>query len=104
VSLRQLYVVLLSLGMAAPAVAQQPAPATPAPPDQGVVVTGELPDAQKRVCKSSAPTGSIIERRVCRTKAQWEELRRQSLAGLAKMRERAEAEEQARRSKEMRSN
>jgi hypothetical protein len=43
------------------------------------VVTG------KRICKTSVPTGSIIPKRVCRSKEQWEEIRARDIAALELM-------------------
>jgi hypothetical protein len=40
------------------------------PVDQ-IIVTGEKPEDRKKVCKESEEIGSIIPRRVCRTKGEW---------------------------------
>jgi hypothetical protein len=40
------------------------------PVDQ-IVVTGEKPEDRKRVCKETEEIGSIIPKRVCRTKGEW---------------------------------
>ena len=45
-------------------------PATVAPQDP-VIVTGELPDDKKKVCKQMEEIGSIIPRKVCKTKGEW---------------------------------
>lgn len=58
----------------------QPAPSETAPEPKRIVVTG------KRVCKSSVPTGSIIPKRVCKSKAEWEAIRARSVAALEAMR------------------
>lgn len=49
-----------------------------APPkvDESIVVTGELPDDKKRVCKQVEEIGSILPRRICRTKGEWTSLAR----------------------------
>ena len=54
------------------------------PPD--VIVEGQIPDANKRVCKQMTSTGSIISNRTCKTKAEWEEIRTRSLAALDQIR------------------
>jgi len=65
-----LLVALISVAAAVEAV---PAPPAPAP----VVVTGELPDDQKRVCKpAEEEIGSIIPKKVCRTKGEWAAMKR----------------------------
>src|SRR4051794_27281094 len=63
---------LIALSVFAPtlAVAQTP----------DVVVEGKIQDKQKRVCKQSTTTGSIFAARICKTKAEWEEIRQRSLA------------------------
>ena len=47
-----------------------------------VIVEGKLRDDQKRVCKSSTATGSIMPTRTCKTKGEWEQIRQRSLAQL----------------------
>ena len=65
-------IAMLLLSAAAPE--QQTAP----PPNSGetIVVTGELPEDRKPVCKPVEEIGSIIPRRVCRTKSEWASLAR----------------------------
>ena len=41
---------------------------TPAPP----------PPKERKICRSEAPTGSIMVRRVCRTKAEWDAINERS--------------------------
>jgi hypothetical protein len=53
-------------------------PASPATPDADtptpdIVVEGEVPKEQRRVCEMQTTTGSIMPKRVCRTVAQVEE-------------------------------
>ena len=74
---RFLVAVLLTSFSVSPALAIIQTP-EPEPPE--VVVEGKIPDANKRVCKSEGTTGSIIPKRVCRTKGEWEEIRARSLA------------------------
>ena len=71
----------LVLMLAAPGVAAaQAAPteregetvATEEPEDE-IIVEGEVPKEQRRVCEMRTDTGSIIPKRVCRTVAQIEE-------------------------------
>ena len=45
-------------------------------PSTEIVVEGELPKEQRRVCEMRTETGSIVPRRVCRTLAQIEEEQR----------------------------
>ena len=44
--------------------------------------TAEKPVKEKRVCKSETGTGSIMPKRVCRTKAEWNALTEQSQGNL----------------------
>jgi hypothetical protein len=73
----------LMLGSAHAEAGQQPQSATAAPQEE-IVVKGEVPDADKRVCKSSVSTGSIMPKKVCKTKGEWEEIRERSLIALDK--------------------
>jgi hypothetical protein len=57
--------------------------ASPAP--DAITVTGKLPDGQKKVCQTTAQTGSILIKRVCKTKQEWEDIRVRSLAALERM-------------------
>ena len=76
----------LALLLAAPALADDKnVQAATADPPEDIVVTGEIPDADKRVCKTQTATGSIIPKRTCRTKGEWEEMRARSLARLERM-------------------
>ena len=50
--------------------AGEPAPATDEDPD--IVVEGDVPKEERRVCETRVQTGSIMPRRVCRTAAQAE--------------------------------
>lgn len=52
--------------------------AAPRPPD--VIVEGRISEAQKRVCKQTTVTGSILPVRTCKTKAEWEQIRERSMA------------------------
>lgn len=42
-------------------------------PTPDIVVEGEVPEKQRKVCEMQTTTGSIMPRRVCRTVAQIEE-------------------------------
>ena len=55
------------------------AQATSEAQSQEVIVEGKIPDANKRVCRQMTPTGSILQTRVCRTKGEWEEIRRRNI-------------------------
>ena len=72
---------LLLAGIAAPGFAQDKQSTKP----EDVVVTGKIPDADKKVCTTEASTGSIIPKRTCRTKGEWEAMRARSLANLERM-------------------
>ncbi|HXG80591.1 MAG TPA: hypothetical protein VNJ05_02205 [Sphingomicrobium sp.] len=50
-----------------------------------IVVTGKIPDANKKVCKTEAATGSIIPKRICRTKGEWAEITARSIATVERM-------------------
>ena len=52
-----------------------------------VVVDGQRPDSQKRVCKTSVATGSIMPSRTCRTKAEWEAIQQRSIAAMEQVRD-----------------
>ena len=62
--------------------AAQVAAQTPAAQPPEVVVEGKLRDDQKKVCKTSTSTGSIMPTRTCKTKGEWEQIRQRSLAQL----------------------
>lgn len=68
--------VLAGLG-AAPALAQSSDP----PKAGGIVVQGERPE-DKKVCRTESVTGSIMPRRVCKTRGQLDEERRKAMAAL----------------------
>lgn len=70
---------VLALAAAAPASAQDDANA-PRP--------AEKPVKEKKICKSETGTGSIMPKRTCRTKAEWDELTEQSKANLDRTRNR----------------
>ena len=57
--------------------------AQPGSPD--IVVEGIVRDDQRRVCKQSTATGSIIPSRTCKTKAEWEQIRARGLAQLEQL-------------------
>jgi hypothetical protein len=73
----------IATGMMAPGLAHAQTVATPPNPD--VVVEGRIPDRDKRVCKQTTPTGSIIPSRTCRTKAEWEQIRERGIALLERL-------------------
>lgn len=70
-------IVSLSVSAAAQTAGSQQSP--PASSDE-IVVKGQIADPDKKVCKTEAATGSIIPKRVCRPKWQWELMRQRSLA------------------------
>lgn len=69
--------------MMAPGLAHAQAVATPPNPD--VVVEGTIPHRDKRVCKQTTATGSIIPSRTCKTKAEWEQMRQRGIALLERL-------------------
>lgn len=63
---------------ASPALAQtRPNNASP-----DVVIEGVIRDDQRRVCKQTTATGSIIPARVCRTKADWDRIYNRQISQL----------------------
>lgn len=52
---------------------------------QDIVVTGEKNERDRKVCKNETPTGSIMQKRTCRTVAEWEEAAQKSLVFKEKM-------------------
>ena len=50
-----------------------------------ITLTGKIPDADKRVCRTDVTTGSIIPKRTCRTKGEWEAIRARSIAAAERM-------------------
>ena len=61
-----------------------------------ITVTGKLPDGQKKVCHTDAQTGSILVKRVCKTKQEWEDIRVRSVAALERRKEQDETDAQTR--------
>jgi hypothetical protein len=82
----------------APSAAQQSAAGngqTPHKPET-VVVTGEQPKENKKVCQRTVPTGSIMPQTVCRTQAESEEIRDRSLAEMERIRKERRDDQQLR--------
>jgi len=79
------FAVAFALAFSTNAQAHAMVQAAPQEPPGDVVVTGKIPDANKRVCKQTGATGSIIPKRECRTKGEWEELRQRSIAALERL-------------------
>ncbi len=52
--------------------AAQTSPAPAGTGQDGIVVKGKKPAKDKRVCKRSTPTGSVIPVTVCRTAGDWD--------------------------------
>ena len=61
-----------------------------------VVVTGEQPKENKKVCQRIVPTGSIMPQTVCRTQAESEQIRERSLVELQRISDRQRDEDQTR--------
>lgn len=87
------FLIVLPLAFSAIPPAQAMIQAAPPEPSEEIVVKGEIPDANKRVCKLAGTTGSIIPKRECRSKGEWEEIRARSIATF----ERMKADQQQRR-------
>jgi hypothetical protein len=66
--------------VAVAALSSSTALAQPAPTSPDIVVEGIVRDDQRRVCKQTTATGSIIPTRTCKTKAEWEQIRERNLA------------------------
>ena len=64
----------------------------PGSQDEDIVVTGDKPNPDKKVCKRSVATGSIMPKVTCRTVSEWEEQTERSVA----MMERFKADQQSR--------
>ena len=71
--------------IAVAALSSSTALAQPAPTSPDIVVEGIVRDDQRRVCKQTTATGSIIPTRTCKTKAEWEQIRERSLAQLERL-------------------
>jgi len=66
-------------------VAQETAPQAADSQDKNpIVVTGEKPTRDKKVCKRETTTGSIMPKNTCRTVAEWDEMTQQSLVAKEK--------------------
>ena len=83
--LPHLAVAFLMLGpTVAPTKPVNPGTAQPIDPEE-VVVRGQIPEPDKKVCKTEPSTGSIIPKRVCRPKWQWELMRQRAIAALEQL-------------------
>jgi hypothetical protein len=67
-----------------------------------VVVTGDPPKKNKKVCQTVVPTGSIMPQTVCRTEAESEQIRERSLVELERMSDLQREDHQIRENKYMR--
>ncbi len=72
------------LVLAAGSHAQTAAQAEPAPAAAGTAATAENDDPERKVCKYVVQTGSRMGRKICHSKAYWDEMER---AARDKMRE-----------------
>ena len=72
-----LLAVLLAVAALTPGDAEatvQTAPTVqPEAEDKDIVVTGDKPNPDKKVCRRRVPTGSIMPKVTCRTASEWEE-------------------------------
>ena len=60
-------------------------------PGEQVTVVGEQPARSKLVCERFIPTGSIKAEKVCRSQAEFEQITKDSLTQLARIRDRQES-------------
>ena len=60
-------------------------------PGEQVTVTGQQPARSKLICESFIPTGSIKSEKVCRTQAEFDQIGKDSLTQLARIRDRQES-------------
>lgn len=49
--------------------------------------SADKPDAEKKICKRETATGSIMSRRICHSKAEWDQLAAQGKADLDRTRD-----------------
>ncbi len=68
---------LAALLAVAPAASQAAAPGK---------ATADKPDAEKKICKREVATGSIMSRRICHTRAEWDQLEAKGKADLDRAR------------------
>ena len=72
-----------ALLLATPAFAADPRPApSPAEPAAAAAPADTAPARAKRYCFVEAPTGTRIERKVCKTRAEWRAIGQDIPAGL----------------------
>jgi hypothetical protein len=60
-------------------------------PGEQVTVTGQQPARSKLICERFIPTGSIKAEKVCRSQAEFEQITKDSLTQLARIRDRQES-------------
>lgn len=60
--------------------------AAPAAATAGEKPDGDKPAAEKKICRKQQSTGSIMARRVCHTKAEWDALAAQGQADIDRTR------------------
>ena len=90
-----LLAILVSVAAQTPAETQAVSPTVAEQPgdrDEDIVVTGDKPNPDKKVCKRSVATGSIMPKVTCRTVSEWEEQTERSVA----LMERFKADQQSR--------
>lgn len=64
--------------------AAAPAASYAAAPDKA---SADKPDTEKKICKRETATGSIMSRRICHTKVEWDQLAAQGKADLDRTRD-----------------
>jgi hypothetical protein len=73
--------VLVMIGTASPAQKTSP----PSADSDPIVVTGKTAKENKRVCKSSVATGSILPQKICKKQSEWDEQRERDLLAMERI-------------------
>ncbi len=60
-------------------------------PGEDITVVGKKEKPEKKVCKRSTETGSIIPRMVCKDEGEWERIRERSVAAVEEVQQNQEA-------------
>ena len=79
-SINRLTTFAIACGMMAPSLAHAQTMMAPQSPD--VIVQGTIPDRDKRVCKQTTATGSIIPSKTCKTKSEWDRIYNRQISQL----------------------
>jgi hypothetical protein len=89
--MRKLHLVASLTLLASGTVAAQAPRTVPQPkPGEQVTVVGDQPERSKLICESFIPTGSIKSEKICKTKAEFEQIRTDNLNDLQRWKDRQE--------------